>query len=69
MPADHRGQSSIGTFSQNLAEMLRHVAVPDMHVSAMKNGNEEWIVSVRPKGLGIDVQHFETSCNIPKRLH
>jgi PAS domain S-box-containing protein len=43
--------------------------VPRVHVSAVRNGHEKWIFSVRDNGLGIDSQYFERIFGMFQRLH
>jgi signal transduction histidine kinase len=57
---------------QNLvgnAIKYRSPAVPGIHISAARNGEEKWIFSVQDNGLGIDSQYFERIFGMFQRLH
>jgi PAS domain S-box-containing protein len=43
--------------------------IPRIHVSAKKNGSDEWIFSMQDNGLGIDPKHFERVFVMFQRLH
>lgn len=43
--------------------------VPRVHVSAVRDGDQKWIFSVRDNGLGIDPQYFDRIFGMFQRLH
>jgi PAS domain S-box-containing protein len=72
LPAVTTDDTQLAQLFQNLvgnAIKYRSAEVPQVHVSATKNGGKEWIFSVRDNGLGIDPQYFERIFIIFQRLH
>ena len=72
LPAITTDETQLAQVFQNLvgnAIKYRGAEVPHVHVSATKNGGNEWIFSVRDNGLGIDPQYFERIFILFQRLH
>jgi PAS domain S-box-containing protein len=72
LPALTSDDAQLALVFQNLvgnAIKYRGSDVPHVHVSATKNGGNEWIFSVRDNGLGIDPQYFERIFVLFQRLH
>jgi PAS domain S-box-containing protein len=44
-------------------------SVPRVHISASRNGEEKWILSVKDNGLGIAPEYFEKIFGMFQRLH
>jgi PAS domain S-box-containing protein len=72
LPAITTDGTQLAQVFQNLignAIKYHGAEVPHVHVSAMNNGGNEWIFSVRDNGLGIDPKYFERIFIIFQRLH
>ena len=72
LPAIETDETQLTQVFQNLvgnAIKYRSAEVPRVRVSATKNGDNEWIFSVRDNGLGIAPQYFEKIFIIFQRLH
>ena len=72
LPEIRADDTQLAQVFQNLvgnAIKYRSSAVPHVHVSAMKSGDNEWVFSVRDNGLGIDPQYFERIFILFQRLH
>jgi PAS domain S-box-containing protein len=72
LPAITADETQLAQVFQNLignAIKYRGAEVPRVHLSATKNGGDEWIFSVRDNGLGIDPQYFERIFILFQRLH
>jgi PAS domain S-box-containing protein len=72
LPAITSDNSQLVQVFQNLvgnAIKYRSASVPRVHVSAAKNGGNEWIFSVRDNGMGISPQYFDRIFILFQRLH
>ena len=72
LPAITADDTQLCSVLQNLvsnAIKYRGVEAPVVHVSASKNGANEWIFSVKDNGMGIDPRYFERIFVIFQRLH
>jgi PAS domain S-box-containing protein len=72
LPAITMDDTQLVQLFQNLVGngiKYRAAAIPHVHVSAAKNGGNEWIFCVRDNGMGIDPQYFERIFIIFQRLH
>jgi PAS domain S-box-containing protein len=72
LPAITTDETQLTQIFQNLvgnAIKYRRAESPEVHVSASKNGGNEWIFSVRDNGLGIDPQYFGRIFILFQRLH
>jgi light-regulated signal transduction histidine kinase (bacteriophytochrome) len=72
LPAIRTDETLLTQVFQNLvgnAIKYRRAESPQVHVSASKNGGNEWIFSVRDNGLGIDPQYFDRIFILFQRLH
>lgn len=43
--------------------------IPEVHISAARNGGKTWTFAVQDNGLGIDPQYFERIFGMFQRLH
>jgi PAS domain S-box-containing protein len=72
LPALTTDETQLTLVFQNLvgnAIKYRGAEAPRVHVSASRNGDNEWTFSVRDNGLGIDPQYFERIFILFQRLH
>ena len=72
LPVIRTDETQLTQVFQNLvgnAIKYHGAEVPQVHVSATKNGGAEWTFSVRDNGLGIDPQYFDRIFILFQRLH
>jgi PAS domain S-box-containing protein len=72
LPAVTTDAAQLTQVFQNLvgnAIKYRGAEAPRVHVSATRNGGNEWTFSVRDNGLGIDPQYFDRIFILFQRLH
>jgi light-regulated signal transduction histidine kinase (bacteriophytochrome) len=72
LPVIKTDETQLTQIFQNLvgnAIKYRRAESPQVHISASKNGGNEWIFSVRDNGLGIDPQYFDRIFILFQRLH
>ena len=71
LPTVMGDRSQLVQLMQNLignALKYRDNAPPRVHVSAVHNGNE-WVISVRDNGIGIQPKNYEKIFEVFQRLH
>jgi light-regulated signal transduction histidine kinase (bacteriophytochrome) len=72
MPAVLADEMQLTQLFQNIignAIKYQRPGIPQVHISAARNGGEKWMFSVRDNGLGIDPQYFEKIFGMFQRLH
>jgi len=72
LPVIRTDDTQLAQIFQNLiANAIKYhsAEAPCVHISAMKNGSQEWVFSVRDNGLGIDPKYFDRIFTLFQRLH
>ena len=72
LPDVHADEAQLVQLFQNLvgnAIKYQRPGVPEVHVSAVRDGGPRWLFAVRDNGLGIDPQYFERIFGMFQRLH
>ena len=72
IPTVHADEMQLVQLFQNLvgnAIKYQSPGIPEVHISATKNGGPKWTFSVKDNGLGIDPQYFERIFGMFQRLH
>ena len=72
LPAVMADETQLVQLFQNLvgnAVKYQSPGIPTVHISASRNGGEQWTFSVKDNGLGIDPQYFERIFGMFQRLH
>jgi PAS domain S-box-containing protein len=72
LPCVQADESQLVQLFQNLvgnAIKYQKGGVPNVHISAVMNGNGKWMFSVKDNGLGIEPKFFERIFGMFQRLH
>jgi light-regulated signal transduction histidine kinase (bacteriophytochrome) len=72
MPAVLADEMQLTQLFQNIignAIKYQKPGIPQVHISAARNGGDKWMFSVKDNGLGIDPQYFDKIFGMFQRLH
>ncbi len=72
MPAVLADEMQLTQLFQNIignAIKYQKPGIPQVHISAARNGGAKWMFSVQDNGLGIDPQYFDKIFGMFQRLH
>jgi PAS domain S-box-containing protein len=72
LPTVLADRSQLAQLFQNLvgnAIKYQNGEIPQVHISAARNGGKKWLFSVKDNGLGIEPQYFERIFGMFQRLH
>jgi light-regulated signal transduction histidine kinase (bacteriophytochrome) len=72
LPTIMMDETQLVQIFQNLignAIKYRSADPPQVHVSATRNGSNEWVFSVRDNGMGMETQYFQRIFILFQRLH
>jgi PAS domain S-box-containing protein len=72
LPVVLADEMQLAQLFQNLvgnAIKYQRATVPQVHISARRDGRSRWLFSVRDNGLGIDAQYFTRIFGMFQRLH
>lgn len=65
------GRQLVQLFQNLIGNAIKYQGpgVPQVHVSAVRNGGRTWVFSVKDNGLGIDSKYFDKIFGMFQRLH
>jgi PAS domain S-box-containing protein len=72
LPSVEADQNQLTQLFQNLVGngiKYQTSGIPQIHISAIRNGGMRWIFSVKDNGLGIDSKYFDRIFGMFQRLH
>jgi PAS domain S-box-containing protein len=72
LPAVVADESQLVQLFQNLvgnAIKYQHPGIPQVHISAVRDGADKWMFSIQDNGLGIDAKYHEKIFGMFQRLH